>query len=172
MATGIEQNRLIRPSVLCSCEWRNLWPERRWQRWALMKRFVLTGTPGSGKTAIIRQLEIDGFSVVEEAATDLIALAQARGITDLGRIPRLSIRFLSCKCSDRLERRGNRMRHSSTIAQLSALLPWRSTSGTAFPTNFHASWSVLRKESVYQRRSLLYTEPGLYQADRSTQNQL
>jgi predicted ATPase len=47
-----------------------------------MKRFVLTGTPGSGKTAIIRQLEIDGFSVVEEAATDLIALAQARGITE------------------------------------------------------------------------------------------
>jgi predicted ATPase len=48
-----------------------------------MKRFVLTGTPGSGKTAVIRQLEIDGFSVVEEAATDLIALAQARGISDL-----------------------------------------------------------------------------------------
>jgi predicted ATPase len=47
-----------------------------------MKRFILTGTPGSGKTAIIRQLEIDGFSVVEEAATDLIALAQARGITE------------------------------------------------------------------------------------------
>ena len=47
-----------------------------------MKRFVLTGTPGSGKTAIIRQLEIDGFSVVEEAATDLIALAQAQGITE------------------------------------------------------------------------------------------
>jgi predicted ATPase len=47
-----------------------------------MKRYVLTGTPGSGKTAILRQLEIDGFSVVEEAATDLIALAQARGITE------------------------------------------------------------------------------------------
>jgi predicted ATPase len=44
-----------------------------------VKRFVLTGTPGSGKTAIIRQLEIDGFSVVEEAATDLIALTQAQG---------------------------------------------------------------------------------------------
>jgi predicted ATPase len=40
-----------------------------------MKRFVLTGAPGSGKTAILRQLELDGFSVVEEAATDVIALA-------------------------------------------------------------------------------------------------
>jgi predicted ATPase len=46
------------------------------------KSFVLTGAPGSGKTAIIRQLECDGFSVVEEAATDIIALEQARGIAE------------------------------------------------------------------------------------------
>jgi len=47
-----------------------------------MKRFILTGTPGSGKTVILRQLELDGFSVVEEAATDVIALWQARGIDE------------------------------------------------------------------------------------------
>lgn len=47
-----------------------------------MKRFILTGPPGAGKTAIIRQLELDGFGVVEEAATDVIALAQARGIAE------------------------------------------------------------------------------------------
>jgi predicted ATPase len=45
-----------------------------------MRRFILTGAPGSGKTAIIRQLELDGFAVVEEAATDVIALEQARGV--------------------------------------------------------------------------------------------
>jgi len=44
-----------------------------------MKRFIITGAPGAGKTAILRQLELDGFSVVEEAATDVIAAAQARG---------------------------------------------------------------------------------------------
>ena len=44
-----------------------------------MRRFILTGAPGAGKTAIIRQLELDGFSVVEEAATDIIAAAQAQG---------------------------------------------------------------------------------------------
>ena len=44
-----------------------------------MRRFVITGTPGAGKTAIIRQLELEGFSVVEEAATDVIAAAQAQG---------------------------------------------------------------------------------------------
>lgn len=47
-----------------------------------MKRYVLTGAPGAGKTAIIRQLELDGFSVVEEAATDIIALWQAKGIAE------------------------------------------------------------------------------------------
>lgn len=44
-----------------------------------MRRFIITGTPGAGKTAIVRQLELDGFSVVEEAATDVIAAAHARG---------------------------------------------------------------------------------------------
>ena len=44
-----------------------------------MRRFIITGAPGSGKTAIIRQLELDGFSVVEEAATDVIAASQANG---------------------------------------------------------------------------------------------
>ena len=44
-----------------------------------MRRFIITGAPGAGKTAIIRQLELDGFSVVEEAATDIIAAAQAQG---------------------------------------------------------------------------------------------
>ena len=43
-----------------------------------MRRFIITGAPGAGKTTIIRQLELDGFSVVEEAATDVIAAAQAQ----------------------------------------------------------------------------------------------
>jgi predicted ATPase len=47
-----------------------------------MRRYILTGTPGSGKTVLLRQLELDGFVVVEEAATDLIALCQARGIVE------------------------------------------------------------------------------------------
>lgn len=47
-----------------------------------MLRYVLTGTPGSGKTAILRQLERDGFAVIEEAATDVIALWLALGEPD------------------------------------------------------------------------------------------
>jgi predicted ATPase len=47
-----------------------------------MHRFILTGAPGSGKTSIIRQLELGGFGIVEEAATDIIALQQTQGIAE------------------------------------------------------------------------------------------
>lgn len=56
-------------------------------------RFILTGAPGAGKTAVVRQLELDGLGVVEEAATDVIALEQAKGVvepwTDPGFIDRI-----------------------------------------------------------------------------------
>lgn len=44
-----------------------------------MIRYILTGTPGAGKTAVLRLLELGGAAVVEEAATDVIALENARG---------------------------------------------------------------------------------------------
>jgi predicted ATPase len=43
-----------------------------------MQRFILTGAPGAGKTILIRELERLGYPVVEEAATDVIELEQAR----------------------------------------------------------------------------------------------
>lgn len=47
-----------------------------------MRRFIITGAPGAGKTAILRQLELDGYSVVEEAATDIIAALQMQGVRE------------------------------------------------------------------------------------------
>jgi predicted ATPase len=49
--------------------------------------YILTGTPGAGKTAILRQLEVNGHAVVEEAATDVIALHQALGSPEPWRSP-------------------------------------------------------------------------------------
>ena len=46
------------------------------------RRYILTGTPGAGKTALLRALEARGHAVVEEAATDVIALEQARGVAE------------------------------------------------------------------------------------------
>ncbi len=44
-----------------------------------MKRFILTGTPGSGKTSILHELKRQGCCVVEEAATDVIARERRLG---------------------------------------------------------------------------------------------
>ncbi len=44
-----------------------------------MKRYILTGAPGSGKTLIVRALEMKGYVVVNEAATDVIVYEQALG---------------------------------------------------------------------------------------------
>ena len=45
-----------------------------------LTHFILTGAPGAGKTVVLRELEVMGHAVVEEAATDVIALAQAKGV--------------------------------------------------------------------------------------------
>lgn len=44
-----------------------------------MPGYILTGTPGAGKTALLRMLEIHRHVIIEEAATDVIALDSALG---------------------------------------------------------------------------------------------
>ncbi len=47
-----------------------------------MKRYVLTGAPGAGKTSVLRVLQEQGFAVVEEAATDVISREQRSGAAE------------------------------------------------------------------------------------------
>lgn len=47
-----------------------------------MKRYILSGTPGSGKTSIIQNLKLKGFETIDEAATDVIAQQQKMGIRE------------------------------------------------------------------------------------------
>jgi predicted ATPase len=44
-----------------------------------MQRYIITGAPGAGKTAIVAELRSRGYAVVDEAATDVIAREHARG---------------------------------------------------------------------------------------------
>ena len=53
-----------------------------------MRRYILTGAPGAGKTVLLRRLELAGYGVVEEAATDLIALVTAQGVERHWEAPR------------------------------------------------------------------------------------
>lgn len=68
-----------------------------------MTRYILTGTPGSGKTALLRQLELEGFSVVEEAATDIIALEQAKGIAEPWMHPAFLNQIAALQCQRQLQ---------------------------------------------------------------------
>ena len=52
-----------------------------------MKRYIFTGTPGSGKTSILHALKSRGYSVVEEAATDVIASELLHGNIEHWRQP-------------------------------------------------------------------------------------
>jgi predicted ATPase len=71
--------------------------------------YILTGTPGAGKTAILRQLEVDGHAVVEEAATDVIALHHALGSPEPWRSPAFIDQILT------LQRRRQRVAGGTTF---------------------------------------------------------
>jgi predicted ATPase len=44
-----------------------------------VRRYIITGAPGAGKTTILAALRDRGYPVVDEAATDVIAREQALG---------------------------------------------------------------------------------------------
>jgi predicted ATPase len=117
-----------------------------------VKRFIVTGTPGAGKTAIIRQLELDGFSVVEEAATDLIALRQAQGIAE----PWTHSSFIDAVC-DLQKRRQIRASHEPTEVQFhdrSAICTAALAAYMEYPISAALSHELerIQSEAIYQAK--------------------
>jgi predicted ATPase len=117
-----------------------------------LRRFVITGAPGAGKTAIIRQLELDGFSVVEEAATDVIAAAQAQGTVEPWRDPSF-IDAIAHLQRDRQIRASHQTdevqfhdRSSVCTAALAIYL------GYPFSPFLASELERIQKEAIYQKR--------------------
>jgi predicted ATPase len=117
-----------------------------------MRRFIITGAPGAGKTAIIRQLELDGFGVVEEAATDVIAAAQARGtaepwadpsfidaVADLQKQRQIRASYQPCDIQF----------HDRCVVCTAALALYLGHPLSAFLTS---ELEHIKKEAIYQRR--------------------
>lgn len=84
-------------------------------------RFILTGAPGAGKTAVVRQLETDGFAVVEEAATDVIALEQAKGVAEPWTDPGFIDRIVALQRQRRLAASGDVQFHDRSALCTEAL---------------------------------------------------
>ena len=125
-----------------------------------MRRFIITGAPGAGKTAIIRQLELDGFGVVEEAATDVIAAAQARGTAE----PWTDASFIDTVAD---LQRARQIRasyqpdevqfHDRSVVCTAALAVYL---GYAFSTFLSSELERIRKDAVYESRVLFIRNLG------------
>ena len=117
-----------------------------------MRRFIITGAPGAGKTAIIRQLELDGFSVVEEAATDFIAAAHAQGRAEPWRHPAFidAIAQLQRDRQIRASHQPDEIQfHDRCVVCTAALAVYL---GRPFPPFLTSELERIQKEAIYQNR--------------------
>ena len=117
-----------------------------------MRRFIITGAPGAGKTAIIRQLELDGFSVVEEAATDVSAAVQAQGIAEPWRHPSFidAIANLQRDRQIRASYQPDEVQFHDRCAVCTAALAVHL--GHAFSPLLVSELERIKKETIYQNR--------------------
>lgn len=115
-----------------------------------MKRFIITGAPGSGKTAVIRHLELQGFGVVEEAATDIIGAAQAEGTGEPWREP--SFLDAIARLQKKREIRGSYLPdaiqfHDRSVVCTAALAVYL---GYPFSPFLTSELERIKKDAVYQ----------------------
>ncbi len=129
-----------------------------------MRRFIITGAPGAGKTAILRQLELEGFSVVEEAATDVIAAAQARGTAE----PWTDPAFIDLIASLQRERQlrasyqpDEIQFHDRSVICTAALAAYL---GHPVSTTLAEELERIKSEAVFQKRVFFIRNLGFIQA--------
>jgi len=125
-----------------------------------MKRYILTGAPGAGKTAVLRQLELDGFSVVEEAATDVIALWQARGVAE----PWRDISFIDAIVELQMRRQLRTAREPGSVQfhDRSAICTAALAVYLGFPLTERLTRELerIRNESIFEREAFFLRNLG------------
>jgi len=125
-----------------------------------VRRYILTGTPGSGKTTLLRALETMGYPVVEEAATDVIALALARGVEEPWIVPGFVDKIVD------LQRQ--RQTHSANVdaaAQFFDRSPFDNVAlcrhlGISPPSGLRNEIARVTRDRVYERRVLFIENIG------------
>ncbi len=119
-----------------------------------MQRYILTGAPGAGKTVLIRALERAGFAVVEEAATDLIALVTAQGVEEHWKEPSFIDDIVALQV--RRQRRADAWPDAQVFFDRSPIcsLALAEFLGRTPPATLEAELARIERERVYERQVL------------------
>jgi predicted ATPase len=117
-----------------------------------MQRYILTGAPGAGKTVLIRALERVGHAVVEEAATDVIALLTGQGVAEHWNEPSFIEEIVALQI--RRERRSDAWADDVAFFDRSPICTWAlcEYAGRAPPGVLVDEMQRIECEGVYQRR--------------------
>jgi predicted ATPase len=98
---------------------------------------------------VVRQLELDGFGVLEEAATDVIALEQARGVAEPWTDPAFIDRIVALQRQRRLSASGDVQFHDRSAFCTEALATFL---GHPPSDALVREIEELKRSSFYERR--------------------
>ncbi len=117
-----------------------------------MKRYILTGAPGAGKTALLRLLEHHGHAVVEEAATDVNVLSHAQGLPEFWKTPSFIDDIVTLQ--RRRQLRADAWPDEVVVFDRSPICTWALCEflGRAPPPSLQDELERIEREGVYQRR--------------------
>jgi predicted ATPase len=117
-----------------------------------MKRYILTGTPGSGKTTIISALAAQGLSIVMEAATDVIAQEIAYGVLEPWRDPGFIDKIIALQAKRQMA--SARQSGDVQFHDRSAVCTYALSDYLGFPPSLTLLKEMARIEEagIYQRR--------------------
>lgn len=135
-----------------------------------MRRYILTGTPGAGKTSILRGLQARGFEVVEEAATAVIAGLRALGVpepwTDASFIDAIVARQRQLQVQLQLQQHQAETRAGIEVYDRSPVCTHALSVYLGYPISatLAAELGRIRRERVYERqvffiRNIGFCEP-------------
>ena len=117
-----------------------------------MKRYILTGAPGAGKTVILRVLERRGYCVVGEAATDVVARGRAHGNATPWTAPRFIDDMVRLQRSR--QERADTLDAQATVLDRSPICTLALARFLGFPVSEPLAQELerLRRLGLYERR--------------------
>ena len=122
-----------------------------------MRRFILTGAPGAGKTTLIQALAARGHAVAPEAATDVNAELIDEGKSDPSTVPDFIDRIVAYQRSRRLALTAMLQFHDRSAICTLALCRY---AGLPEPASLAAELAEIEHDGFYERRVLFVDHLG------------